>query len=83
MSNFNFFDWIRNGVRDSVLIGVNDAVNELGMPHGDSAKDKVLGFLKNGSDNETSVKRIAGGNPSNGKSKLGRGLSEIATKEAS
>jgi len=32
--NINFFDWIREGVRQSVLLGLSDAATEIG-----SAKD--------------------------------------------
>jgi hypothetical protein len=78
--SFNFFDWVRDGVKQAVLGGVNDAVTVLGMPPEDTAKDRILGFLR--SDEETPVKRIAGGGSSAGSKKLGRGLSEIA-KDAS
>ncbi|QDU93806.1 hypothetical protein [Lignipirellula cremea] len=30
--DFNFFTWIREGVRQSVLLGVSDAVEQIGMP---------------------------------------------------
>ncbi|MEZ6074929.1 MAG: hypothetical protein R3C56_04395 [Pirellulaceae bacterium] len=32
MNNMNFFGWIRDGVRQSVLLGVSDAVEQLGTP---------------------------------------------------
>ena len=80
--DFNFFDWLRNGVKNSVLHGVNDAVNTMGMPPEDSSKDKVLGWLKSNESNEAPVRRINGGAAS-GPKKLGRSLSEIAVKEAS
>ena len=76
--SFNFFDWVRDGVKNSVLHGVNDAVNVLGMPHEETAKDKILGFLQ--TDGETSVRRITGGGSSAGTKKLGRGLKEIANE---
>jgi len=81
--SFNFFDWVRDGVKNSVLHGVNDAVLAMGMPPEESSKDKVLGWLKNNADNEAPVRRIPNGNASTGTKKLGRSLSEIATKEAS
>jgi hypothetical protein len=82
MNNFNFFDWMRNGVKTAVLGGVNDAVELMGMPQEDTAKDKILSFLK--TDNETPGRpRITHGAAPAGTKKLGRGLSEIATKEAS
>lgn len=30
--NVNFFDWLRNGVRQSVLLGVSDAIDQIGAP---------------------------------------------------
>jgi len=80
--SFNFFDWVRDGVKNSVLHGVNDAVHAMGMPPEDSSKDKVLGWLKNNADAEAPVRRVAGTAPA-GTKKLGRSLSDIATKEAS
>lgn len=32
MNNMNFFGWIRDGVRQSVLLGVSNAVEQLGTP---------------------------------------------------
>ena len=31
----NFFGWIREGVRQAVLMGVSEAVDDLGKPHAD------------------------------------------------
>ena len=81
--SFNFFDWVRSGVRDSVLHGVNDAVNAMGMPPEESSKDKILGYLRNNTDSDPPVRRIASGSASGGKPKLGRSLGDIAAKEAS
>jgi len=82
--SFNFFDWVRDGVKNSVLHGVNDAVNAMGMPPEESSKDKILGYLtKNGVDSDAPVRRIAGSGGSAGTKKLGRSLSDIAVKEAS
>ncbi|MCD0460758.1 hypothetical protein [Roseiconus lacunae] len=33
----NFFQWLRDGVRKSVLMGVSDAVEQIGLP--DNAPD--------------------------------------------
>ena len=35
--NVNFFEWIREGVRKSVLLGVSDAIEQIGAPN-DSEK---------------------------------------------
>ena len=79
--SFNFFDWVRDGVKNSVLLGVTDAVQTMGMPPEESSKDKILGFLK--TDSDSHVRRISNGAAPAGTKKLGRGLSEIAAKEAS
>ena len=34
MQTFNLFAWIREGVRQSVLLGVSDAVESIGTPVG-------------------------------------------------
>ena len=81
--SFNFFDWVRDGVKNSVLLGVNDAVNTMGMPPEESSKDKILSFLRSNADNEAPVRRITSGATSAGPKKLGRGLGEVVAKEAS
>ena len=78
--SFNFFDWVRDGVKNSVLHGVNDAVNAMGMPPEESSKDKVLGFLRSNAETETPSRRITS---VSGTKKLGRSLTDIAVKEAS
>jgi len=30
--NVNFFEWLRSGVRQSVLLGVSDAIEQIGAP---------------------------------------------------
>ncbi|HTN76549.1 MAG TPA: hypothetical protein VL096_14920 [Pirellulaceae bacterium] len=41
--NFNLFAWIREGVRQSVLMGVTDAIENIGTPVG---SDDVTPHLK-------------------------------------
>ena len=75
--NFNFFDWVRDGVKRSVLMGVTDAVETMGMPMDEkSSKDKILSFLQNdsGKQVEAPSRRRLGGSTSK---KLGRSISEI------
>ena len=46
MSGVNFFSWIRDGVRQSVLLGVSDAVEQLGTPAStDEVHPSVAGLL--------------------------------------
>jgi hypothetical protein len=45
--NFNFFEWIRQGVKQSVLLGVSDAVGHLGTPReGDDVSQRLLAFVQ-------------------------------------
>ena len=82
--NFNFFDWLRGGVERSVLLGVTDAVNKMGMPHDEeSSRDKILSFLQEETQS-TQRNRLtsAASSGSGSRSKLGRGISgSIAVKE--
>ncbi len=77
--DFNFFEWIREGVKRSVLLGVSDAVETMGAPHDpEETRDKVLNFLRDESGEESgskSAKRRAVGTTTT--RKLGRSISEI------
>ena len=45
--DFNFFEWIREGVKRSVLLGVSDAVETMGTPHDpETSRDKIMSFLR-------------------------------------
>lgn len=40
--NVNVFAWIREGIRQSVLMGVSDALQDIGAaPDGDELKDRL------------------------------------------
>ena len=72
--NFNFFDWLRDGVKQSVILGVNDAVDCLGTPQDkDDVQQHLLGFIQD--DTSSSRKRV-GSSGGRGK-KLGRSLKQI------
>jgi len=72
--NFNFFDWLRAGVKQSVILGVNDAVDCLGSPQeNDDVQQKLLGFLQDDTGT-TTRKRVSSGGRSK---KLGRSLKQI------
>ena len=50
----NFFNWIREGVRQAVLYGVHDAVGELGpAPGGQDMNDRILHLLRTSPDSES------------------------------
>lgn len=78
---FNFFEWVREGVKHSVLRGVSDAVETMGMPEdAATSRAKILKFLQEDSPattidaaSETASTRRATG----GQRKLGRSISDI------
>ena len=44
---FNFFTWLREGVRQSILLGVHDAVEQLGTaPEGARLNQHLLTAIK-------------------------------------
>jgi hypothetical protein len=78
--NFNFFEWIRDAVKRSVLMGVSDAVETMGMPPEEKeSKDKILGFLQQDKPKRGGRKRIGktGGTSNTGPRKLGRSINEM------
>ena len=79
--DFNFFVWLREGVRQSVLLGVSDAVEDLGAPgegeiHPQLAQAGLSGALR-------SQKAIGGtatarkSPAASGRKRLGKSLNEI------
>lgn len=77
--DFNFFEWIREGVKRSVLMGVSDAVETMGAPHDpEQARDKIMNFLQEEAESSapSSRKRVSGSS-SSGQRKLGRSIAEI------
>lgn len=87
MNNMNFFGWIRDGVRQSVLLGVSDAVEQLGTPAAiEDLHPSVAGFLKVDSQASAAAKLTqtlpnSGGLVTNNKSRrrLGKSLKDIGT----
>lgn len=82
MSNMNFFSWIRDGVRQSVVLGVSDAVEQLGAPPAEEdLHPSVAGFLQPHAGAErtarigTSPKRQTGG-----RKRLGKSLKDLGTE---
>ena len=76
--DFNFFEWIREGVKRSVLMGVSDAVEQMGAPHEpEAARDKIMAFLQSEAPSETSTSKRRVSSSASGQRKLGRSISEI------
>jgi hypothetical protein len=72
--NFNFFNWLRDGVRQSVLMGVSDAVHHLGTPReGDDVQQRLTSFLQD-QGSVAVAPRLADGAA---RRKLGRTLQDI------
>ena len=73
--SFSFFTWIREGVRQSVLMGVHDAVGHLGpRPDNDPINDRLMGFLQADQAAPPGSRRLPGKSP---RKKLGRSLKDI------
>ena len=76
----NFFSWVRDGVRQAVLMGVSDAVGDIGTPpEGDDISQRLLEALRSGqptiTDARTSDRSV--------RKKLGRSLEQIQAAKAS
>jgi hypothetical protein len=78
--DFNFFTWLREGVRRSVLLGVSDAVEDLGAPeegeiHPRLAQAGLTGALgQQKGVASTAPRRNAS---SGGRKRLGKSLTDI------
>ena len=84
MNNMNFFSWIRDGVRQSVLMGVSDAVNQLGAPPTDEElHPSVTAFLadRNASGSAGSPRITdSTGKKTGGRKRLGKSLKDIGAE---
>jgi hypothetical protein len=75
----NFFNWIRDGVRKAVLLGVSDAVQDMGTPgDGDDISQRLLEVLRSGRPALTSEPAGEGAK----RRKLGRTLEQIQASTA-
>lgn len=56
---FNFFQWVREGVKQSVLLGVSDAVDEIGtLQHSDELNQQLRSALGSGADSAASTRAL-------------------------
>jgi hypothetical protein len=79
MERMNFFTWIRDGVREAVLLGVTDAVEDLGTPNdGDNMPQRLLEVLRKDRPVITSEADVEPGK----RRKLGRTLAQIQASTA-
>ena len=89
MSNgLGLFNWIRDGVKQSVLLGVSDAIDTIGSPDELRALNPtLLSFVKqpismqaNARLDEPPQRKLSG---ASGRKRLGRSLRDIDPKPAS
>jgi hypothetical protein len=81
--NFNFFAWIREGVRQSVLLGVSDAIETIGAPdNSNELHPQLQDLLRNDSGESGSNRAIEGSGGGGGNRKrLGRRLKDLEKPE--
>ncbi len=74
--NVNFFEWLRDGVRQSVLLGVSDAIEHIGSPaDSDELHPNVAALLQG---ETTKRKQTKAG----GRKRLGKSLKEMDAESA-
>ena len=71
--NMNFFEWLRDGVRKSVILGVSDAVEQIGVPDTDAEVQPGLAALLGQEPTKTTGRRKSTG----GRKRLGKSLKEM------
>jgi hypothetical protein len=74
-ANMNLFEWVRDSVRRSVLLGFSDAVEQIGLPSDDEEiHPNVAALLQVGDESgKTAKKKTRGG----GRKRLGKSLKEM------
>jgi len=74
----NFFAWIREGVRQAVLLGVSDAVSNIGTPpEGDDIAPRLLEALRDGNQTALTASTSKSGGRGTSRKKLGRSLNQV------
>jgi len=72
---FNLFSWVREGVRRSVVMGVADAIDQIGTPpNSKELQTNLQHFLK---DLDTPLETVGHKSPTGGRKRLGRSLKEL------
>lgn len=78
--NLNVFTWIREGVRQSVLAGVSDALDNIGAaPDGDDLKARVSTAIARREPDTLTAAAVATGTTANPQrpKRLGRSLKDL------
>jgi hypothetical protein len=77
---FNFFDWVREGVKQSVLLGICDAAEQIGTP---AEADQLSGQLQSAFRDAYQISDQSRAKAGRTRRKaLGRSLSTIMEQEA-
>jgi hypothetical protein len=77
--NMNFFEWLRDGVRQSVILGVSDAVEQIGVPETDQeVKPAVAALLGGDPPKKKTTTRKSSGSAASRK-RLGKSLKDMNT----
>lgn len=71
--NVNFFEWLRDGVRQSVLLGVSDAIEQIGTPADTDELHPNVAALLQGEPPKAKRNAKGGG----GRKRLGKSLKEM------
>jgi hypothetical protein len=67
--NVNFFEWLRDGVRQSVLLGVGDAIEQIGTPaDNDDLHPNVAALFQSDTKTTKSTRSTTAGRKRLGKS---------------
>jgi len=70
--NVNFFEWLRDGVRQSVLLGVSDAIEHIGTPADSDELHPNVAALLQGETPKPKLTKSGGG-----RKRLGKSLKEM------
>lgn len=75
--NMNFFQWLRDGVRQSVILGVGDAVEQIGVPETDQEVQPTLAALLGDTGDTKTTKPRRKSSNGGGRKRLGKSLKEL------
>jgi len=73
----SMFNWIRDGVRRSVLLGVSDAVTQLGLPSDDEVNPHLAAVIGNAPATTVAALPAMTTGGSVGRKRLGKSFQEI------
>lgn len=82
MAGNGFFGWIRDGVRQSVLLGFSDAVEQLGSPSGGELHPELAAVLRSAPLGGAATAAVPFGPARGERKRLGRSLQQLQTQTA-